>query len=278
MHGLMRRERTFRVGGVPEHFNLPWLLAIEASAGEPVGRRVDWTDYPAGTGAMLADLAADRLDLAILLTEGAALGLARGLPVTAVSLYTTSPLIWGVHVPPASRFERLTDLGCARFAISRHGSGSHLMSLALAIEHGFAVGELEFEIVDDLDGAIEAFQNDRADAFLWEHFTTEPSVKAGHFRRIDDFLSPWPAWVISATSTVWDQERPAIESLVSTVAAEAGRLSAAPDAADRIADRYGLESGAVAEWLSKTEWVRTLTSPVAALAAAERMLVEAGAV
>jgi len=158
---------------------MPWQLALESGATAETGLACEWHDYATGTGAMLADLAAGELDLAILLTEGAALGLARGMPVTAVSLYTTSPLIWGVHVPAASPWQDISELRGRRFAISRYGSGSHLMSLALALERGWPASELTFAVVDDMPGAIRALTDDEADVFLWEHFTTEPAIYAG---------------------------------------------------------------------------------------------------
>lgn len=270
-----RQTSSWRIGGVPEHFNLPWHLAL-GSVDAAEGPVPVWQDYTTGTGAMLADLAAGRLDLANLLTEGAALGLARGLPIAAVSLYTTSPLIWGVHVPPASGSASLADLRGRRFAISRPGSGSHLMSLALAIAEAWPVDAQRFVVVDDLDGAIEAFAADRADVFLWERFTTEPVVEAGLFRRIDDFVSPWPAWVVCVNSAFWQRERAHVERLLGRVTAEAGRLARAPDAVSRIAAAYGLREAAVGEWLARTEWVERPTSPDRALAAARAMLEAAG--
>jgi len=278
MPRLMNLKLSLRVGGVPEHFNLPWHLALQSGAFADSGLDLDWTDYASGTGAMLADLASARLDLAVLLTEGAALGLARGLPIEAVSLYTKSPLIWGVHVPPASATQTIADLRGARFAISREGSGSHLMSLALAIEQNWPPSELRFEIVNDLPGAIAAFRDGRAEAFLWEHFTTEPVVAAGDFRRIDDFIGPWPAWTICANATAWQQHRSAIASLITIVATEANRLAAAPDAAATIAERYGLQTDAVREWLRKTQWVAKPSSPESALETATQMLRTAAAI
>jgi hypothetical protein len=43
-------RRVIRVGGVDEHFNLPWKLAIEAGAFETLGVSVVWQDCPGGTG------------------------------------------------------------------------------------------------------------------------------------------------------------------------------------------------------------------------------------
>lgn len=227
---------------------------------------------------MLADLTDDRLDLAVLLTEGAALGLARELPIRAVSLYTTSPLIWGIHVAPGATFKKTSELRGARFAISRLGSGSHLMSLALAIEQGWPTGELAFEVVDDIEGAAAALARGEADAFLWEHFTTEPAIEAGRFRRIDDLIAPWAAWVICASEACWQRERSSIEGLIRHVASRATELAGSADAAVRIAHRCGLKAEAVEAWLGKTQWVRRITSPESALAAARSMLMRAGAI
>lgn len=267
-----------RVGGVPEHFNLPWHLAIDAGEISQAGLRVDWTDYTTGTGAMLADLADAQLDVAILLTEGAALGLARGLPIEALSLYTTSPLIWGVHVAPDSGDRSLDDLSEARYGISRYGSGSHLMSLAMAIERGWEVSSLRFEIVDDMPGAADALACGRADVFLWEHFTTEPAVEAGQFRRIGDFVAPWPAWVVCANSAFLALHRRAVTALVGIVAKRAQALAGDSDAATLIAGRYGLRVEAVTEWLERTRWVDGPVPPDTALAAASEMLRQAGAI
>jgi ABC-type nitrate/sulfonate/bicarbonate transport system substrate-binding protein len=269
---------ALRIGGVPEHFNLPWQLAIESGEAAACGRRVIWRDYATGTGAMLADLVAEQLDLAVLLTEGAALGLARGLPVVAVSLYTTSPLIWGVHVAPGSRFHAVGELAGARFAISRPGSGSHLMSFAMALERGWPVDAIEFVAVDDLPGAIAALADGRADVFLWEHFTTQPAVDAGHFRRIGDFGAPWAAWVLCAGSDAWRRDGPAIRKLFGIVANRAARLGRDPLAPAMIANRYGLDEVAVGHWLGKTRWVASVTEPDGALAAATTMLEAAGAI
>jgi ABC-type nitrate/sulfonate/bicarbonate transport system substrate-binding protein len=273
----MTDQHCLRVGGVPEHFNLPWHLAL-ASPEASDRQAAEWIDYSTGTGAMLADLVDRQLDLAVLLTEGAALGVARQLPIEAVSLYTTSPLIWGVHVPAGARYRATDELEGARFAISRYGSGSHLMSLAMAIERGWPAGGLQFEVVNDLPGAIDAFREGRADAFLWEHFTTQPVVDAGDFRRVGDFVAPWPAWVLCAHATVWRERQTEIEHLFVRVCRHAGRLAADSDSAAVIAARYGLAPAAVEQWLAKTEWVDGLVSPAAGLTAARAMLERAAVV
>ena len=44
--------KTLKVGGVPEHFNLPWHLCIENDEFKNEDINVIWKDFPDGTGAM----------------------------------------------------------------------------------------------------------------------------------------------------------------------------------------------------------------------------------
>ena len=44
--------KTVKIVGVPEHFNFPWLMAIEEGAFKTRGIDLVWTDIPEGTGKM----------------------------------------------------------------------------------------------------------------------------------------------------------------------------------------------------------------------------------
>src|SRR5688572_2467618 len=170
-----------RIGGVPEHFNLPWHLAIQAGHFEPLGIDVTWRDYAGGSGAMAKALRDGELDAALLLTEGAVAAVTDGVPLDIVSLYTESPLVWGIHVPALSRFRAVAELESARYAISRLGSGSHLMAFVHARAQGWNVERLALVTVGTLDGAVTAFEAGKADVFFWEKFMTKPLVDAGKF-------------------------------------------------------------------------------------------------
>lgn len=242
-----------RIGGVPEHFNLPWHLLLEA--GEPARLGVDahWQDFPDGSGAMAAALREERLDVAMLLTEGAVAGAAGG-GLKIVSLYTESPLIWGIHVPAASRLHGVADIRGARYAISRRGSGSHLMSFVHARDQGWRPAHIELVVVRNLQGAIDSFQSGGADVFFWEKFMTKPVVDAGRFRRVGEFIAPWPAFVVCVSLAALAMRGSAITALLRAVFAAAARLAASGEGAALIASRYGLEVPDVRDWLATTRW------------------------
>ena len=239
---------------MPEHFNLPWHLALEARRFESLDIELTWNDYAGGSGAMAKALRNGELDAALLLTEGAVAAIADGAAFKIVSLYTDSPLVWGIHVPATSRFRAEADLRGARYAISRLGSGSHLMAFVHARAKGWPVEQLAFVPVGNLAGAVDAFAGGSADVFFWEKFMTKPLVDAEQFRRVAEFTAPWPAFVVCVADAVAGEVRAAIMSAVALVLIEAQALRTAPGAAAVIAQRYGLAAADVAEWLTVTRW------------------------
>ena len=63
-------EEAIRIGGVPEHFNLPIHLAMENESFQKRGVEVQWTDFYGGTGEMTRAMRKGDCDLCIVLTEG----------------------------------------------------------------------------------------------------------------------------------------------------------------------------------------------------------------
>jgi len=85
-------KQVIRVGGVPEHYNLPWTLAAERDIFSRESIDLVWTMYAGGTGAMTAALERDELDVAILLTEGFVAAAANGLQAKIVKVSIDTPL------------------------------------------------------------------------------------------------------------------------------------------------------------------------------------------
>lgn len=242
------------IGGVPEHFNWPWQVLVESRDLDRAGIDLDWRSYPGGSGAMSAALTSGELDAALLLTEGAVAGIAQGGRFSIASLYVESPLIWGIHVPARSSFASIADVDSATYAISRLGSGSHLMCYVHAKSRGWQVEALKFATVGSLDGAIEAFERGTAEVFFWEKHMTQPVVDAGRFRRIGEFVAPWPAFVLCVAERLDAAARANLAAALDAALTRAQRIARDASSAENIAAHYGLRHDVVTAWLAATRW------------------------
>jgi len=190
--------KTVIIGGVPEHFNLAWYLTLKDGAYKKAGINLRWKDFFGGTGQMCNALREKEIDLAVILTEGVIKDIIGGNPSKIVQTFVNSPLVWGIHVAKNSGFQTIEDLKGKKAAISRYGSGSHLMAYVNAKNNNWNLKkDLKFEVIKNLDGAVEGLTNGIADYFMWEKFTTKPLVDSGIFRRIGECPSPWPCFVIA---------------------------------------------------------------------------------
>ncbi len=248
------RTPHFRVGGVPEHFNYPWQYALERDLCAGKGFSYDWTDFPGGTGAMLEALQTGELDVALVLTEGAVAGISQGVRARILGTYVASPLLWGVHVHPDSEWEDPGALREARFAISRYNSGSHLMAFALAEAHGWPPDELQFELVGNFAGAQKALDEGRADVFLWEKYTTKPTVDAGRMKRIGVQPTPWPCFVLVGTEEVI-RKHPRMLTELMGVIRQALHAQGEAETMRYISGKYRLEEADVRAWFAQTRWL-----------------------
>lgn len=248
--------QTLAIDGVPEHFNLPWRWLCEHAALSGLGVELNWTDIPEGTGRMIERLSVGESDLALLLTEGAVAGIARGAPYRVLGSFVASPLQWGVHVSAKSALTSPADLDGGRFAISRYGSGSHLMAGVYAQVRGWSAKDLDYVVVDNIDGARQALGQGDAEIFLWEKFTTQPYVDRGEFRCVDVIPTPWPAFVACISETALAEKGRAADLAFHAARYAAERLRTMPDAAQVFARRYGLRDDAAHLWLEQTRWSR----------------------
>lgn len=246
--------KRLKIGGVPEHFNLPWRLAIEEGKFKAAGIELHWSDMTGGTGQMIKGLQAGTLDIAVLLTEGITRAILKGLDAKIIAVYVKTPLIWGVHAPVNQGINQLNDLDASTFAISREGSGSHLMTYILAKQQGWDPTALSFNVVGDVYGGLWALNNDEALGFLWEKYTTQPFVDQGKCKRIGEVLTPWPCFVIAVRNEVLQHEAALLQAILPIVQKRAQELKNSDDAAEVLAWRYALKKDEVTAWLSKTEW------------------------
>ena len=250
----MSTHSHFKVGGVPEHFNLPWRKALEENRFEAHSIAVSWEDYHGGTGAMTQALRTGELDIAILLTEGIIADIHRGNPSKIVQFYVKSPLRWGIHVGAKSNYHSVADLENSRAAISRFGSGSHLMAYVNADDNNWDLAQQKFEVVKNLDGGREFLTKGDADYFLWEKFTTKPFVDNGEFRIVGECPTPWPSFVVAVREDLLLTHYNEIEKILQIVNQSCSEVKTSEHSVEEIAERYQLKKEDVAIWFSETEW------------------------
>ena len=248
--------KTVRITGVPEHFNLPWHLCIENGEFESVGIDLQWTDVPEGTGKMCQLLRDNETDIAVILTEGIVKDIIGGNPSSIVQTYVESPLIWGIHVAAESQFKTLSDLENTKVAISRYGSGSHLMAYVNAQNQQWNTETLQFEVVNTIDGAVEALTNGTADYFMWERFMTQPLVDKGVFRRVADCPTPWPCFVIAVRNEFLENNRETVALLLEIINNTTIEFKEIPSIDRTLASKYHQQLEDIQSWLSLTKWAQ----------------------
>jgi ABC-type nitrate/sulfonate/bicarbonate transport system substrate-binding protein len=245
---------TIKIAGVPEHFNLPWQLAIENEEFKNQNIDLQWTNVPEGTGKLCEMLRNGETDLAVILTEGIIKDILAGNPSKIVQVYVQSPLIWGIHVASHSKYQTVADLENTKCAISRKGSGSQLMAYVNAHNQNWSTENLQFEIVNTIDGAVDALTHDRADYFMWERFMTKPLVDKGVFRRLDDCLTPWPSFVIVATDELLEKNPNLIQKVLETINTKTVTFKEIPEINTTLATRFNQKTADIEQWISRTDW------------------------
>ena len=251
--------KQVNIGGVPEHFNLAWYLTLKDGEYKEQGINLRWQDYYGGTGAMCKGLRNGDIDIAVILTEGIIKDIIDGNPSKIVQTFVQTPLNWGIHVAHDSKYQTIEDLKGTKAAISRYGSGSHLMAYINAENNNWDLEkDLNFEVIKNLDGAVEGLTNGVADYFLWEKFTTKPIVDDGVFRRIGNCPSPWPCFVIAVREDFIENHPEDLKTILNIINNTTEDFKNIPSIDKTIANRYEQKLDDVQEWLSITEWSQEL--------------------
>ena len=245
---------VIRLGGVPEHFNLPIHLAIENAAFETRGLTIEWTTFTGGTGQMTKALRDGSIDACVLLTEGVIKDIIKGNPSKIISKYVTTPLTWGVHTAADNPLNRYDNIFDKKYAISRFGSGSHLMAIVDANSKGQSIENDQFKVINNLNGALDALAKQEVDVFYWEKYTTKPYVDSGQLKRIGEFNTPWPCFVIAATDDILERESVAIIRMLRTIHDTCDQFMQDENTIDLVSKRYNQRPKDTARWYHSTAW------------------------
>ena len=243
-----------KIGGVPEHFNLPILMAIEKDEFQKHGVDLKWTYYPGGTGAMTKALADGELDLAILLTEGFVSAVSNGLAARIVKVYIDSPLVWGIHSGAASRTRSIYDSTHKKYAISRFGSGSHLMAMIHAEQRGEKIADKDFVVINSLEGAIESLTKNETQVFYWEKMMTKKHVESGEVKLIGEFSAPWSSFLIVATEKALAEKKEEIHKAMELINLESTDFKNNIYAPVELQKRFQMSNKDIIDWMGSTVW------------------------
>lgn len=243
-----------RLGGVPEHFNLPIHLAKERGVFSSRGVDLEWTDFGGGTGQMTKALRENEVDACILLTEGMITDIIKGNPSKIISEYVTTPLTWGIHTGVNNPIINYRDIFDKNYAISRFGSGSHLMAIVDAESKGHKLNREQFTIIKDINGALPSLDRLETDVFYWEKYTTKPFVDSGQLRRVGEYNTPWPCFVIAATDKILKEQPDSIIRMLRTIHDECDKFMHDDTIVKMVSERYDQKIKDVERWYNSTEW------------------------
>lgn len=287
---LGKRKLTtepLRVGGVPEHFNLPFTYA---QAKYP--QLFTFIEQKCGTGEMITKLKAGELDVIVALTEGLVSEIAKQqvLHTTTdhnttstnemklLGTYVESPLTWAISSGRDAPFESIQDLQGKKFGISRFTSGSHLMAIVLALQRGWNPNtEVSFEVKGNFENLRNSVNDGSTDAFMWETFMTKPFHDSNVIKRVGEISTPWPCFMIATLKETVDDRLNDLQQLLQVVQQAALEFSRDEEHMPAVvAEKFGLRLEDAKLWYSQVRITGADMVSESALERTIRTLIEAG--
>jgi len=249
-----------RVGGVPEHFNIPWEIAQNNNLCNLDNININFIKIAGGTGEMLSSLKANKLDVIVAVTESLIAGIAKekDIDIRLIGTYVESPLIWAVSVSPNNNgdtIKTLEDLRSKRIGISRYGSGSHTMSYVLANQYHIDPNEFIFVVKRDFEGLRQGIRDNEIDAFMWETFMTKPYYDSGVLRKLGEIKTPWPAFSFSSTIEYITKNKVLLEKLLRTIEKATSIFTSQQEEYSKvISERFGLKQEDAIQWFKTVKF------------------------
>ncbi|GAN07841.1 periplasmic binding protein-like II [Mucor ambiguus] len=209
---------TIRIGYVPEHFSTPLYIARDLGYFKDTGVNVELVLCPGGTGEMTSKLQDKSLDLAIALTEGLVAGISKGQDwYKIVGTYVDAPLCWALSAGKNSKHDSIDTLHKTNVAISRYGSGSHIMAFVLADQREWLKKDekpFDFTVLNNFKAMRDAVNDGSCDYFMWETFTTKPYHDSGEVKRIGQITPPWPAFMFAAHTDLLNADKDGLKKVL----------------------------------------------------------------
>lgn len=248
----MSGVKNVRIGGVNEHFNLPWIKLSE-NKNSSNGFLLDWKSFAGGTGVLTNALHQNEIDLAVLLTEGLILDILKKKKLRLICFHVENPLRWAIHVRES---EIISDdfFKSKIFAVSRIGSGSHTMAKVLLKEKKGIYSDSNMLEVGSLEGGLKAVKEKKADIFLWEKFTTQPFLTEYGLKSVGEVLTPWPPFSLASTQEYFEANKNLIEKILVEVRKQIAVIKNNPSITAEFLKRWNITPENAHNWLSEIKW------------------------
>lgn len=223
---------------------------------------------------MIQALESNELDAALVLTEAVAHAQNQGKEIEPMAIYVESPLVWGIFSGAKNRVEKVEIAPTIRYAISRFGSGSHLMAQVDAFMRGEKIEDDQFIPVSNLEGATQSLQNLETDLFFWEKWMTKPLVDNGMLKMVDERPTPWSCFTLVGRKDFLkdEQKRNSLKSGYLEVLQTAKGFHLQEGAYQQLATAYGLKPDDCNQWLKTVRWAENWITPESQLEIAHRWL------
>ncbi|KAG2173040.1 hypothetical protein INT44_007013 [Umbelopsis vinacea] len=209
---------------VPEHFSTPLHMSNENGYFTEAGVEVQLVCCPGGTGEMTSKLKDGSINLAVALTEGLTAGIANGQDwYKIVGTYVSAPLCWALSAGTNSKHDSIATLNHTDVAISRFGSGSHIMAFVLADQQGWLAPNVKenppftFTALSNFKAMRDAVNAGTSDYFMWETFTTKPYHDSGEIKRIGQITPPWPAFCFAASTSLLEEDSEGVKKALAAI-------------------------------------------------------------
>ena len=112
----------------------------------------------------------------------------------------------------------------------------------------------QFTVINDIDGALESLANLETDVFYWEKYTTKPYVDSGQVRRIGEYVSPWPCFVIAASEKILNKHPQLVDKMLDIVQDSCKQFMHEDSVIPDVSKRYNQKLQDIERWYHSTEW------------------------
>jgi len=198
--------------------------------------------------------------------------------VRILGVYVASPLCWAISAAgQGTKIQSVDDLQGKTWAVSRMGSGSHLMASVLGAQKDWSPEEVKFKVVGEFKKLRASVNAGDTEAFMWETFTTKPFHDSGEVRRVGEICTPWPCFMLATTTATVATRGNELRRLMKGLVQIAAEFHRTPDKMPMmVAERCKLKFADATKWYKGVRIAGAGNVDQAVLLRAQSALVGAG--